>query len=160
MSPHMRDCLQACADKLEREIQLYCDPNQPGSAPVFPTDEPDAAVSLYTAFYLMCSAFGSPCAAFHSSCRPGSCCSAVSALHELFSGGSALSGCHILQVRVAGKPQAMLKYAWWAFLSKISCQRLSKTLDNPGMSPHLGMKDTSRLSVWLAYQVHHLTLVV
>ena len=37
--------MQACADKLEREIQLYCDPDKPGSLPVFPADEPDAAVS-------------------------------------------------------------------------------------------------------------------
>ena len=37
--------LQACADKLEREIQLYCDPNKPGSPPVFPDEEPGAAVS-------------------------------------------------------------------------------------------------------------------
>lgn len=38
-------CKQACADKLERELQLYCDPGKPGSLPVFPTEEPDAAVS-------------------------------------------------------------------------------------------------------------------
>ncbi len=37
--------LQACADKLEREIQLYCDPDKPGSLPVFPDEEPGAAVS-------------------------------------------------------------------------------------------------------------------
>ena len=37
---------QACADKLEREIQLYCDPDKPGSPPVFPDDEPDATVWL------------------------------------------------------------------------------------------------------------------
>ena len=38
--------MQACADKLEREIQLYCDPDKPDSLPVFPDEEPDAAVSL------------------------------------------------------------------------------------------------------------------
>lgn len=37
--------MQACADKLERELQLYCDPSKPGSLPVFPDEEPDAAVS-------------------------------------------------------------------------------------------------------------------
>ncbi len=39
--------LQACADKLEREIQLYCDPDKPGSPPVFPDEEPGAAVSQF-----------------------------------------------------------------------------------------------------------------
>ncbi len=39
--------LQACADKLEREIQLYCDPDKPGSPPVFPDEEPGAAVSKH-----------------------------------------------------------------------------------------------------------------
>ncbi|DBA71743.1 TPA: hypothetical protein ACH3X2_011015 [Trebouxia sp. C0005] len=37
--------IKACADKLEREIQLYCDPNKPGSLPVFPDEEPDAAAA-------------------------------------------------------------------------------------------------------------------
>lgn len=45
--------LQACADKLEREIQLYCDPNKPGSLPVFPDEEPDAAVSDVLALVLL-----------------------------------------------------------------------------------------------------------
>ncbi|KAL3159318.1 hypothetical protein ABBQ32_011271 [Trebouxia sp. C0010 RCD-2024] len=37
--------IKACADKLERELQLYCDPNKPGSLPVFPDNEPDAAAA-------------------------------------------------------------------------------------------------------------------
>lgn len=44
---HSLAALQACADKLEREIQLYCDPDKPGSPPVFPADEPDATVLLW-----------------------------------------------------------------------------------------------------------------